>query len=46
MKIPKTENNKNVLRKKRIREIIHENGACLVCIRRKRGKVKKYKTRC
>lgn len=42
----KYETNPNIIRKLTIRRIIKENGACLICIRRWTGKIKKYITDC
>jgi hypothetical protein len=46
MKNDKLETNKRVNRIVRIRKIIRENGACLICVRRWNGGVKKYRTNC
>jgi hypothetical protein len=46
MKTNKFETNKRVNRIVRIRKIIRENGACLICVRRWNGGVKKYRTSC
>ena len=46
MKIDRFETNKRVNQVVRIRKIIRENGACLICVRRWKGGVKKYRTNC
>ena len=38
--------NSSVYRKAKIREIIKNNRACIICIRRWRGRIKTYKTTC
>ena len=42
----KLEVNRRVNRMWNIRKVIKENRACLICIKRLKGEVKKYKTNC
>ena len=42
----KLEVNRRVNRMWNIRKVIKENCACLICIKRLKGEVKKYKTNC
>ncbi len=42
----KNVSNSRVYRLFKIRDIVHDNGACLVCIRRKSGRIRKYHTYC
>ncbi len=46
MKNDKFEINRRSNKLYRIRKIIRENGACMICIRRLKGGIKKYKTYC
>jgi len=42
----KNTTNSSVYKKLKIRKMIKESKACLICIRRWKGRVRKYKTNC